>query len=321
MSVRQPFFSIIIPSYNRPDLLKEALLSVINQSFEDWEVIIIDDGSEIDVQEVVSQVQDIRIRYYYQEHQGRSVARNNGISLALGKYVCFLDDDDLLLDNHLHSFYDEIIKSEIKKIWRTGYVRSSGKSQKKMPFYQESKHKNPVRFIAFNMCFMTLCIPREFLDEDRFPVPFPHWQDTHLFLRLLSKYPFQQIEQYTCVYRIHPGSGSLYAMTAERIRQRAELNVGAIRDLFDRYGELVQPFLPSYTEDYLISEKYFQYAMNDVQVNRGENAFYFIKKSVKQYASIRLTRSYLLFVYFLLRKKFQVVINKVLYTNKNNNPH
>ena len=191
-------------------------------------------------------------------------------------------------------------------------MRSSQGEHKKMPFYQEAKHKNPVRFIAFNMCFMTLCIPREFLDEDRFPVLFPHWQDTHLFLRLLSKYPFEQIEHYTCIYRIHPGTGSLYAMKAERIRQRAELNISAIRDLFDRYGNQVQPFLPAYTEDYLISEKYLQYAMNDVQLNRGENAYFFIKKSVQQYASIRLARSYLLLVYFLLRKKFQVVINKVV---------
>ncbi len=106
-----PRVSVIIPTYNRPGLLRETLASVASQTFDDFEIIVIDDGS------TTPGIKDIcdsfgRCRYYRQENAGRSSARNVGMSHASSPYIAFLDDDDLwkpqklarqvqFLDDHL----------------------------------------------------------------------------------------------------------------------------------------------------------------------------------------------------------------------------
>ena len=97
--------SIIIPTYNRPDKLLTAVLSVINQTYQNYEIIIIDDGS-IPKAEVFLKNNiefDEKIRYFYQKNKGRSVARNIGIEKSKGEFISFLDDDDELLPDFLLS--------------------------------------------------------------------------------------------------------------------------------------------------------------------------------------------------------------------------
>jgi glycosyltransferase involved in cell wall biosynthesis len=93
--------SVIIPTYNTGHYLAEAIQSVLNQSFENFEVIVVNDGSTDNTTEVVKGFDDPRICYLYQENQGLSSARNTGISIATGDYLVFLDADDLLQPNKL----------------------------------------------------------------------------------------------------------------------------------------------------------------------------------------------------------------------------
>ena len=93
----EPFFSVVIPTYNRAHLIKETIESVQKQTFSDWELIIVDDGSTDDTKSVVKSVDDKRIQYVFQENAERSVARNNGFRHAKGQYICFLDSDDYYL--------------------------------------------------------------------------------------------------------------------------------------------------------------------------------------------------------------------------------
>ena len=94
-------FSIVIPCYNRPLLLKRALLSCVQQSSDNFEVIVVDDGSEEDVESVVTSFNDNRIRYHRQDNKGAATARNTGIDLAKGEWIAFLDSDDIFLPNKL----------------------------------------------------------------------------------------------------------------------------------------------------------------------------------------------------------------------------
>ena len=89
--------SIIIPVYNTEKYIFETINSVINQSYQDWELIIIDDGSTDNSAEIIQKLckQDNRIQYYHQENSGVSVARNNGLEKSKGKYIALLDADDL----------------------------------------------------------------------------------------------------------------------------------------------------------------------------------------------------------------------------------
>jgi len=94
-----PKVSVIIPTYNRADLLPRAIQSVINQTYKDWELLIVDDGSTDNTKEVVEKFvkKDPRIKYFYKENGGQGSARNLGIKNSKGSYVICLDSDDILL--------------------------------------------------------------------------------------------------------------------------------------------------------------------------------------------------------------------------------
>ena len=90
-----PKVSVIIPTYNRAAKVRNAIESVLAQTFSDLEVIVVDDGSSDDTGKILGEVFGDRIRYYFQANQGVSVARNKGIVEARGEWIAFLDSDDL----------------------------------------------------------------------------------------------------------------------------------------------------------------------------------------------------------------------------------
>jgi len=99
-----PLVSIVLPTYNRARFLPQALESIREQSFTDWELIVVDDGSTDDTREWIAALSAKTpqpVRYVYQENQGAYAARNTGVELAAGRYVAFFDSDDLWLPHHL----------------------------------------------------------------------------------------------------------------------------------------------------------------------------------------------------------------------------
>ena len=97
-----PQISIIIPAHNRPNMLRRALASVLAQRLSDWEVIIVDDGSQPPLKEsLADELVDPRLSYHWQPASGPGAARRAGIGFVQSDLVCFLDDDDYYLPNHL----------------------------------------------------------------------------------------------------------------------------------------------------------------------------------------------------------------------------
>ncbi len=110
--VSSPFFSVIICSYNRAKLLSRALDSLILQSFKDFEVIIVDDGSTDNTFNVVKNYRNrLNIRYIFQANMGLPEARNTGCCSAEGKYITFLDSDDEYKSNHLQHRNDLLMQN------------------------------------------------------------------------------------------------------------------------------------------------------------------------------------------------------------------
>ena len=100
MAISNPEISVIIPFHNRIDWTKEAILSVLRQTYENFEIILVDDGSDFNYQTEFEKM-DARIRFFRQPNQGPSSARNKGMEHAQGHFFAFLDSDDTFLENKL----------------------------------------------------------------------------------------------------------------------------------------------------------------------------------------------------------------------------
>ena len=127
-----PRISIVIPCYNHAPFIVEALESVLNQTFNDFECIIIDDGSTDNTKEIVlSWIKtDKRFKYFYQENQGLSNARNRGITLSSGFYILPLDSDDKISDNYLEKCFEILeMQANVKIVYGEAYF--FGKSNRK----------------------------------------------------------------------------------------------------------------------------------------------------------------------------------------------
>ncbi|WNO11592.1 glycosyltransferase family 2 protein [Teredinibacter sp. KSP-S5-2] len=106
MSINKPLFSIVVPTYNRPDMLKSALTSVGRQTFNDYEVIVVDDCSSLKY-DIFSFDDGINVLYHRNKRNlGQAGSRNVGVSLAKGEYIVFLDDDDELDGCFLEANYN-----------------------------------------------------------------------------------------------------------------------------------------------------------------------------------------------------------------------
>ena len=116
--------SVIIPTYNSAQYLTAAIESVLQQTFKDFEVLVIDDGSTDNTSEIIKEFGD-SVRYIYQENQGVSVARNTGIKNSKVKYVAFLDADDVWMPTKLEKQITAIKENPTSKACYTEYISVS----------------------------------------------------------------------------------------------------------------------------------------------------------------------------------------------------
>jgi glycosyltransferase involved in cell wall biosynthesis len=191
---QSPFFSIIIPTYNRGSRLLDCVNSILSQQFKSFEIIIVDDGSNDNTRDIVTNkaLDNPCIKYFFKENEERSIARNFGIMRASGVYVGFLDSDDIAYPNHLEVAYHLLTRKGRPEVAHLGYelVDSFGKSILKRDAFDSSFrekliHENIIhgnaifirRDIAINVNFIPS--PDAMLSED--------W---YLWLRLAARFQF-----------------------------------------------------------------------------------------------------------------------------------
>lgn len=105
-----PYFSIIIPSFNRAHIINRVIKGILEQSFQDFEILIIDDGSTDTTKNSIKEYSnDIRIKYHYQNNAGVCAARNAGAKLATAAFLIFLDSDDTVEKSWLQDFHDSLV--------------------------------------------------------------------------------------------------------------------------------------------------------------------------------------------------------------------
>ncbi len=234
MAVR---FSIVVPTYNRARLITKAIDTVLSQTFTNWQLVIVDDGSTDNTKEIVQQYadKDERIKYIYQKNAERCVARNNGIESSVGEYICFLDSDDYFLPNRLE-LLDATIREKQNPVgmFYTGILYDNGST---------IREKNEIKN-TFNNVFDFLihaiigtpqtCIHRDILLIEKFNPQFHVSEDLELWIRIARNYPVEFLEnQLTVVATEHENR-----TVGDFIFTGYESHILTYKYIFENFGHL-----------------------------------------------------------------------------------
>jgi len=193
----KPLVSVIIPTYNRGWILKEAIDSVLAQDFKDYELIVVDDGSNDNTREILNTYGEQEIIVFRQANKGVSAARNRGIAEAGGQLVAFLDSDDLWLPRKLSRQVDffnlnpDAVINQTEEIWIRNGVRVNPKN----------RHRKPSGMIferSLGLCLVSpsaVMIRKTLFDVvGAFDENLPACEDYDLWLRISCRYPVDFID-------------------------------------------------------------------------------------------------------------------------------
>ena len=205
-----PAVSVILPTYNRPEMIRESIESVLKQEFQDWELLVVNDGGGREVEAALSQFPDPRIRYIYAEHGGLSSALNVGQQAARGRYLAYLDDDDIFYPDHLARLVGYL---ERQAECAVAYADAFRARQQKGP---DGRWLVTERTLAFSRDFD----PRAFYSQTYIPIlclvhrrscvaeaggfneHILHAMDWEFYLRLSRRYRFHHLARVTGEYRV-----------------------------------------------------------------------------------------------------------------------
>jgi glycosyltransferase involved in cell wall biosynthesis len=185
--MKDALVSIIIPTYNRADLISEGLLSVVSQTYTNWECIIVDDGSTDCTYEVVREFidRDSRFRYLTNRRtKGSQGARNTGVIESKGDWICFLDSDDNLLENsikHRIEAWEKKQCSEIVALIYGDFQNSEFKTIDGSAYQWMIKN---MALCSFSVMLVKKIVFNEYLLDERFPA----WQDDDFVFEIATKY-------------------------------------------------------------------------------------------------------------------------------------
>jgi len=215
--MQYPKVSAIIPTYNRAHFIAEAIQSVLDQTFTDFEVIVVDDGSTDNTKQIVNSFKDSRIKYIYQENQGVCVARNAGINASNGEYIIFIDSDDMLIENAianeamiLDSYPDvALCYCRLYIIDESEHVIGLYKPKHRQPgVYQGTKEIRNL-LVHGNYIGTSLSMVRRssIIDVGLFDPAFSSGsEDFELWVRLAKKYDVAYTTEFTGKVRVHMDS-------------------------------------------------------------------------------------------------------------------
>lgn len=199
-----PFFSVIIPTFNRVHLISKTIECILFQTFSDFEIIIIDDASVDNTEHIILQFNDERILYHKNEiNIERSASRNKGIHLAKGKYICFCDSDDHWKSNHLQLLFEKI-KSENEPVamFFTGMTWCFPDRKQEVIFPKPTG--SLVEYvIKHQIAPSTSCFSKTILNSHEFNTDLKINEDVELFARIVANFKLIQIPLSTVDFQIH----------------------------------------------------------------------------------------------------------------------
>jgi len=193
--------SIIIPVYNRAQLLSRSIRSVLNQTFQNFEVIVVDDGSTDDIESVVKSFNDKRIQYIrHEERRGAPAARNTGIRLARGRYIAFQDSDDEWrsekLEKQMRAF--ENAPPDLGVVYTSFWRIENGRKNYIPPsnFKQKEGYIHEILLETNFIATPTAIVKKECFEKaGMFDESLPRLQEWELWIRISKYYRFKHIDE------------------------------------------------------------------------------------------------------------------------------
>ncbi len=217
-----PVISVVIPVYNGEKTIQTTIKSVLSQTFQDWELIIIDDGSQDKTLDIINKIQDPRIKIFSYPNAGLAASRNRGFSHSIGEFIAFLDADDLWtpdkLEAQLKALQDNP-QAAVAYSW-CDCIDESGK------FLRTSSHSNANGDVYAKLLLTDFLdngsnplIRRQALAEvGEFDESLPAAEDWDMWLRLAARYHFISVPAPQILYRV-----SFTSMTTNVERQEVEM--------------------------------------------------------------------------------------------------
>jgi glycosyltransferase involved in cell wall biosynthesis len=212
-----PMVSVIVPTYRRPELLKRAAASVLAQTFEDFEVIVVDDASDDATGRVVETLDDARVRYLrHDENRGLAAARNTGFRASRGAYIAFLDDDDELLPGYVETMCHRLESAPDDVAFvacgvRETDERGGGRVPRDVipPPYayatKEASYRDLLRRVPFSGWFLMIRTSA-LRDTGGFDESMRTEQDRDLLYRLVQRYAYTVVPDVLAIHHFHDGA-------------------------------------------------------------------------------------------------------------------
>ena len=210
-----PLISVVIPAYNAGQFLDETLESVLSQTYENWECIIVNDGSTDNTESIAKKwcEKDARFCYFYKENSGVSDTRNLGIKEARGEYIAFLDADDLYMPNFLKVCLENLVEKDVDLVapkmlefWnvQNGVIEDEDKKD-----YLYSGKEGIALFLHSNRLTMALLCKKSVMDEVGGFTWHKKAEDLHCWLKVLfAGYKIYRIDETLLLYRLVENSMS-----------------------------------------------------------------------------------------------------------------
>jgi len=279
--------SIIMPAYNAEKFITESIESIVRQTYENWELIIVDDGSSDNTKSIVEQYleNEPRIKYFYQSNAKQGKARNKGIENSEGYYIAFLDADDLWLPDKLEIQFEEMYSNQgLDLLFSQGYkiINNTIEVYNVVVKQVWDKCDLPIFIHCNQIPILSVLVKKEVLISVGCFTDNPYIQnaeDYHLWLKLLIKnFKFRSTQSRLFQYRIHEGQNTFQ-----------NLKIGL--PIFSTYEDIylisedknVRKIILDKIKWYIFNDEYFARCLNLIIVHFRNRNKKFISHMIKYF--------------------------------------
>jgi glycosyltransferase involved in cell wall biosynthesis len=291
----EPLISIIVPTYNRGHLIEKTLLSLLNQSDSRYEIIVVDDGSTDNTEDIIKSYLSDKVSYYKKENGERAASRNFGTQKARGLYINWFDSDDLALENHVAKAISSIEAHDNLDWFHLNYniVNPFGeliKNGNKILNVNEGLKKGNI--FSCNGVFVKkeIALKNPF-NEDR---ALSASEDYELWLRLLSQYPCICINTITSSIVQHD-ERSVLMSDPQKLISRFEKFIH-----YTTSNEGIRNFLGN-NYSYFVMKNYLILSVDLAAAGQCKSSKKFLKKSFLNSSSIVFERAFWASIYYIIK--------------------